>query len=87
MQKQLAETWKQLVPNSSTEVRITPSIQAMHNHVVELAQKQKQQQQAQAQGEGVECLVTGSLHLVGGVMAHLQHSGCLDDRLVSTVRP
>ncbi|GAK66085.1 folC bifunctional protein [Moesziomyces antarcticus] len=82
VQKQLAETWKQLVPGSSTEVRITPSIQALHNHVVELAQKQQQ-----GQGGGVECLVTGSLHLVGGVMAHLQHSGCLDDRLVSTVRP
>lgn len=76
VQKQLAETWKQLVPRSRTEVRITPSIQAMHNHVVELAQQ-----------EHVECLVTGSLHLVGGVMAHLQQSGCLDDSLVSTIRP
>ncbi|TKY89917.1 hypothetical protein EX895_001214 [Sporisorium graminicola] len=76
VQNQLAETWKQLVPDSSTEVRITPSIQAMHNHVLELAQAQ-----------GVDCLVSGSLHLVGGVMAHLQQSGCLDDSLVSTVSP
>lgn len=77
VQNQLAETWKELVPGSSTEVRITPSIQAMHNHVVEPAQ----------QGGGVDCLVSGSLHLVGGVMAHLQQSGCLDDSLVSTVQP
>lgn len=28
--------------------------------------------------------VTGSLHLVGGVMAHLQAQGQLDERLVST---
>ncbi|SJX64029.1 related to tetrahydrofolylpolyglutamate synthase (met6+) [Sporisorium reilianum f. sp. reilianum] len=76
VQNQLAETWKQLVPDSSTEVRITPSIQAMHNHVLETAQ-----------AHGVDCLVSGSLHLVGGVMAHLQQSGCLDDSLVSTVRP
>ncbi|CDU25310.1 related to tetrahydrofolylpolyglutamate synthase (met6+) [Sporisorium scitamineum] len=76
VQNQLAETWKQLVPESSTEVRITPSIQAMHNHVLEAAQNQQ-----------VDCLVSGSLHLVGGVMAHLQQSGCLDDSLVSTVSP
>ncbi|KAJ9473952.1 Folylpolyglutamate synthase [Pseudozyma hubeiensis] len=77
VQNQLTETWKQLVPESRTEVRITPSIQAMHDHVLEVAQKEG----------GVDCLVSGSLHLVGGVMAHLQHSGCLDDSLVSTVRP
>lgn len=76
VQNQLAETWKQLVPESSTKVRITASIQAMHDHVMEVARE----------GQGVDCLVSGSLHLVGGVMAHLQHSGCLDDSLVSTVR-
>ncbi|GAC92493.1 folylpolyglutamate synthase [Pseudozyma hubeiensis SY62] len=77
VQNQLAETWKELVPESRTDVRITPSIQAMHDHVLEVAQKEG----------GVDCLVSGSLHLVGGVMAHLQHSGCLDDSLMSTVRP
>ncbi len=81
VQMQLAETWKELMPDSSTKVSITPSIQALHNHVVELAQEQASEQ------NGVDCLVTGSLHLVGGVMAHLQHSRCLDDRLISTVSP
>lgn len=81
VQKQLAETWKELVPGSSTEIKITPSIQAMHNHVVKTAEEQAKQ------GGSVDCLVSGSLHLVGGVMAHLQQSGCLDDSLVSTVRP
>ncbi|SAM84492.1 related to tetrahydrofolylpolyglutamate synthase (met6+) [Ustilago bromivora] len=81
VQKQLAETWKELVPGSSTEVKITPSIQAMHNHVVKIGGEQVKA------GAGVDCLVSGSLHLVGGVMAHLQQSGCLDDSLVSTVRP
>ncbi|SPO28116.1 related to tetrahydrofolylpolyglutamate synthase (met6+) [Ustilago trichophora] len=79
VQKQLAETWKELVPGSSTQVHITPSIQAMHNHVLDMAQQQG------GKG-GVDCLVCGSLHLVGGVMAHLQQSKCLDDSLVSTVR-
>lgn len=79
VQRQLEETWKELVPDSRTEVKVTPSIQAMHNHVMKLAEEEKE--------GGVNCLVTGSLHLVGGVMAHLQQSGCLDDSLVSTVRP
>ncbi|SPO28629.1 related to tetrahydrofolylpolyglutamate synthase (met6+) [Ustilago trichophora] len=80
VQKQLAETWKELVPGSSTQVRITPSIQAMHNHVLDIARRQ-------GKDGGVDCLVSGSLHLVGGVMAHLQQSNCLDDSLVSTVCP
>ncbi len=56
VQKQLAETWKQLVPGSSTEVRITPSIQALHNHVVELAQKQQGQVGASSASSPDRCI-------------------------------
>lgn len=35
----------------------------------------------------VHVLVAGSLHLVGGVMAHLRDAGALDERLLSVVRP
>ena len=43
--------------------------------------------QARAAGASAEepaaVLVCGSLHLVGGVMAHLQQHGALDERLAS----
>lgn len=84
VQKQLQQTWSQLVPHSTTtQVHITSSIQAMHDMVTSMAR----QGDSNAAAKSVECLVTGSLHLVGGVMAHLQNSGCLDSALVSTVQP
>lgn len=41
-------------------------------------------QQARAHdAEPIDILVCGSLHLVGGVMAHLREAGAVDERLMS----
>ncbi|EPQ26038.1 uncharacterized protein PFL1_06491 [Pseudozyma flocculosa PF-1] len=82
VQRDLESAWKSLLGSGSPgpEVLIKASIQDAIGHVREVARKA---------GDGVtqDVLVTGSLHLVGGVMAHLKEEGSLDDALVSTVSP
>ncbi|KAN0061144.1 Folylpolyglutamate synthetase [Thecaphora frezii] len=82
VQRDLEAAWSQLLGSegASAQVLIKASIQDAIAHVRE-----------QAAHESIEAaqsvLVTGSLHLVGGVMAHLKQEGSLDDSLVSTVSP
>ncbi|PWZ03693.1 FolC bifunctional protein [Testicularia cyperi] len=77
IQNELARTWASLAPASTSQVVVSPSIQATHDRIREFA----------AAANKTDSLVTGSLHLVGGLMAHLQNSSCLDQALISTVRP
>ena len=81
VQRELEKAWCELLSVSAEQanVQIKPTIQDAIAHVRDQAGS------TQAQAQSV--LVTGSLHLVGGVMAHLQHEGTLDERLVSTVSP
>ncbi|KAE8224344.1 hypothetical protein CF326_g8052 [Tilletia indica] len=71
VQRELSEAWKTLVGEGEggSEVHVLPSIE----DAVVLAKKV----------EGTDVLVSGSLHLVGGVMAHLREEGVLDEELKS----
>lgn len=69
-QNALASAWKALYPSSATSVYVMPTIEDAVHLVME-------------KGQGSEALVTGSLHLVGGVMSHLVAMGELDDNLCS----
>ncbi|CAG8452048.1 16991_t:CDS:2, partial [Racocetra fulgida] len=63
-QKTLAEIWPTLIPKSQkSEAHIFPTIQNAINWVLEHCKENERE---------VQVLVTGSLHLVGGVMAVLE---------------
>lgn len=74
VQHELAEAWTTLSKSSdseistATQVHILPSIQHAVNIITQVAHEQR--------GQGVDVLVAGSLHLVGGVfeVAKLQYA-------------
>lgn len=60
-QHELASTWKTLVPAFSEDhIHVLPSIEHAVNLVHEL--------QSQQESKKVDVLVTGSLHLIGGII-------------------
>ncbi len=86
VQRELQQAWEVLLagPNgqaqdpseqNKTQVQILPSIQ----HAIQAVETAAQQV-----GREAHVLVTGSLHLVGGVMAHLKDRDLLDEALAST---
>ncbi|WFC99224.1 tetrahydrofolate synthase [Malassezia yamatoensis] len=84
LQRELLQTWCSLlqvpahpveqlsvgIEQNSSLIRVVPSIEHAMRDVQEA-------------GHVPDVFVVGSLHLVGGVMAHLQNQGMLDDRLAS----
>jgi folylpolyglutamate synthase len=75
VQRELQQAWNGLVGDESHgQVQILPSIQ----HAIEIVESQDKKE-----GADSHVLVTGSLHLVGGVMSHLKDRGLLDEALVS----
>lgn len=66
VQNELAETWKQVEPN--TNVRVTKSIEEAVDTIRHLVRNEKDDSD---EVEGV-ALVTGSLHLVGGLLEVLE---------------
>ncbi|KAK0561976.1 Folylpolyglutamate synthetase [Tilletia horrida] len=72
VQRELSEAWTGLVGSDAeggARIHVLPSIE----DALLLAKKE----------EGTDVLVSGSLHLVGGVMAHLREDGKLDEELRS----
>ncbi|CAD6885235.1 unnamed protein product [Tilletia controversa] len=75
VQRDLSDAWRELVgssPEEGSRVHVLPSIE----DAMVLAREGER-------GEDTDVLVSGSLHLVGGVMAHLQEEGALDSELRS----
>lgn len=78
VQRELQTAWNELLHIKSDDalharVKVLPSIQ----HAMQLVLEEEQG------GSSPTVLVTGSLHLVGGVMAHLQDRNLLDEALIS----
>ncbi|KKZ63130.1 folylpolyglutamate synthase [[Emmonsia] crescens] len=69
VQRALAETWKELSP--STEVLAKATIEEAVEVVREIAKAREQEGSARDEAE-VSALVTGSLHLVGGLLEVLE---------------
>jgi len=80
VQRELEAAWLTLRPRDAAKVQVQPSSEEALRRVRQLAAA-PEAQQAHVK---TDVLVTGSLLLVGGVMAHLKDAGDLDDALVST---
>ncbi|PGH14055.1 hypothetical protein AJ80_06059 [Polytolypa hystricis UAMH7299] len=70
VQKALAETWKQLSP--STDVQVKCTIEEAVDFVRDLAASEAKKLGEDKDGVAVSVLVTGSLHLVGGLLEVLE---------------
>ncbi|PWN47553.1 FolC bifunctional protein [Violaceomyces palustris] len=83
VQRELKEAWEELLgggeSNSKSQVLILASIE----EAIKLAYEEEPSNATTSSTTNV--LVTGSLHLVGGVMAHLKDSNHLDERLLSVL--
>lgn len=71
VQQELKTAFEKLTPGSNSNVQIEPSIQDAIESITSSNDRE------------IHVLVAGSLHLVGGVMAHLKDWGWLDESLKS----